>query len=512
MKEFFATYPLFAWSIVSTMLALVAVTILWDKIKWWWHNTWYSFPLIGKLATLARDGNEDQANKGWFKAERALCRDYKKFVRIKDEHDFNENITYLTKAGDNGRSDTPGWIWLLTVAMVFVEAMGFSYVLAGYTLPGASENLQQTGAYGIAFLISVILVAFTHFAGHELYKSNLIKRARREWGEDGRKGKFSTGTVPLARPQSTDDGEPPYTQLANRVGTHPSFVIGISTAVFVVLIAGFATFVRGQVLEKELQHRITAQTAQTQATADATNSGLDMSASSSAGNLPDADVASSKQADAKAVRDEAKLDGQAGWGTFIVLAFVFVFLQILGVIFGYRWGFAGENSSRAYRAIGKGRYATYADVREHYDVVADAAQAKLETLQQRLMEKNGAVGNSGQHASKTFRDFMHETRVEQADERSKEKRIPSEMGKQQEQAPAAIPTPTPAPAQAVLDVTGALARLDALGDDKAAKKAFLDTLPPALDAEVRAALKARKEKQEADRQAQARDAELEDLL
>ncbi|MFX5817271.1 hypothetical protein ABTE26_20460, partial [Acinetobacter baumannii] len=85
----------------------------------------------------------------------------KKFIHIQDEHDFNEKVTYLTKSGDNGRKATPNWIWLLTISMVFVEAMGFSYVLAGYTLPGASENLQQTGAYGIAFLISVILVAFT---------------------------------------------------------------------------------------------------------------------------------------------------------------------------------------------------------------------------------------------------------------------------------------------------------------------------------------------------------------
>jgi hypothetical protein len=161
MKELFATYPLAAWSVVSVMLAGVAFMLLWDKLKWWWHNTWYGFPLIGKIASLSRDSNRAQET-GWFKAERTLCRDYKKFIRIQNEYDFNQKITYLTKAGDLGRKETPSLIWILTIAMVFVEAMGFSYVLAGYTLPGASENLQQTGAYGIAFLISVILVAFTH--------------------------------------------------------------------------------------------------------------------------------------------------------------------------------------------------------------------------------------------------------------------------------------------------------------------------------------------------------------
>ena len=145
------------------MLALVVVATLWQQLKWWWFNTWVNFPVIGRIATLSRDANEDVSYPGWFSGERTLCQEYKNFVHVQDEHDFNEKVTYLTKAGDNGRRNTPGWIWLLTVSMVFVEALGFSYVLAGYTIPGASENLQQTGAYGIAFLISVILVAFTHY-------------------------------------------------------------------------------------------------------------------------------------------------------------------------------------------------------------------------------------------------------------------------------------------------------------------------------------------------------------
>ena len=223
IKEFFTAFPALAWSIVSVMLALVVIVALWEKIKWWWLNTWMSFPVIGRISTLSKDINRDTMDKAWFNAEKALCRDYKKFIRIKDEHDFNEKIEYLTKAGDNGRKPMPSWIWLLTAGMVFIEAMGFSYVLAGYTLPGASENIQQTGAYGIAFLISVILVAFTHFAGHELHQSGAIKSARREWVEDGRHGKLSTGNMPLGKSQIIDDGQPAYTQLANRVGTQESY-------------------------------------------------------------------------------------------------------------------------------------------------------------------------------------------------------------------------------------------------------------------------------------------------
>jgi hypothetical protein len=505
MKEFFETYPLAAWSIVSTMIALVVVVSLWEKLKWWWHNTWYSFPLIGKLATRSRNGNADSSHQGWFKEERNLCQDYKKFIRIQDEHDFNEKITYLTKAGDNGRRETPGWIWLLTVALVFIEAMGFSYVLAGYTLPGASENLQETGALGIAFLISVILVAFTHFAGHELYKSNKIKFARREWQEDGRRGKFSTATIPLARPQSQDDNEPIYTQLANRVGTHPSYIVSTLTAVVVVVIALAATYVRGQVLEKQLQQQVTSQTSEAEFSIKATSSGLDMSVKSS-NDLPDADLKANKQADDKAAHDEASIDRHGGWGTFIALAFVFVFLQILGVIFGYRWGFAGRESSAAFRDIGKGRYATYADVRAHYQEIADTAQSMLENLQQRLIDRNGRLGNQGLHANKSFREFMQEARNAEVLDRSHERETTAQKAVI-EQQPIATPS---IHAEAATEVSRVMAHLKTLGTDKEAKKAYLATLDATLYAQVLPALQA--EKEEEARRIRARDAELEDLL
>jgi hypothetical protein len=510
MKEFFAAYPAAAWSIVSVMLALVTIAALWEKIKWWWHNTWYSFPLIGRIARMSGDGNMDSSNSGWYKAERTLCRDYKKFIRIQDEHDFNEKITYLTKAGDIGRSETPKWIWLLTIAMVFVEAMGFSYVLAGYTLPGASENLQQTGAYGIAFLISVILVAFTHFAGHELYKSGQIKNARREWVEDNRRHKITTGIVPLARPQTLDDDQPNYAQLANRVGIHPGYVISIATLVFVLIIAGFATYVRGQVLEKQLQQEVTGQLNQSASSQKTGLDGLDMSATDSK-NLPDADLNANREADDKAIRDEANIDRHGGWGTFIVLAFVFMFLQLLGVIFGYRWGFAGKNSVEAFRAIGKGRYATYADVREHYREIADVAQSKLENLQQKMMDRNSVGGTTGQHLHKTFLDFMQESREEEAKDRNNERKHAAEKAAHSLSAIAAPTAYKPAvtPQESLSTVEKVIEQLDALTDKKA-KKALLATLPDALDAEVRAALKVRKE--EAERKNRERDAELEDLL
>lgn len=492
IKEVFSASPLLAWSIVSIMLSAVVMVGLWDKLKWWWLNTWVSFPLIGRIASLSKDLNRDTTDDAWFKAEKALCRDYKKFIRIQDEHDFNEKIEYLTKSGDNGRTPTPTWIWLLTVAMVFVEAMGFSYVLAGYTLPGASENLQQTGAYGIAFLISVILVALTHFAGQELHKSTQIKNARREWAEDGRKSKFTTGTLPLAKPQSTDDDQPPYTQLANRVGTHESYKITGLTVVFVVIVAVFATYVRGQVLEKTLHEEVVGKSAQMNITITGDSDGLNMTLKET-GNpaLPDADVAQNQAAKDKAILDETNIDRHGGWGTFIVLAFVFVFLQILGVIFGYRWGFAGQNSAAAYQAIGGGRYTTYTDVREHFKEIADTAQAKLENLQQKLMAHNIGRGTAGMHTTKTFYDFMEVSRQEESRDRANQQQHTKQ--------------------NAMITVDAAIQKLASI-PDKADKKDYIHSLPHPLQENVLNAIKVAKEAEKTNTARTQLDAELDDLL
>ena len=523
MKDFFAASPVIAWSVVSVMLALVVISLTWTKIKWWWHNTWYSFPMIGKINSLSRDPNRDSTDPSWFKAEKTLCRDYKKFIRIQDEHDFNEKVTYITKAGDNGRKGTPSPIWILTVAMVFVEAMGFSYVLAGYTLPGASENMQQMGAYGIAFLISVILVVFTHFAGHELCKSGKIKHSRQEWSETGRKGKTTTGTVPLARLQSIDDDQPGYVQLMNRVGTQPSYYVSIGTAIFVLIVAIGATYVRGQVLEKQLHQQVVGQTnSGADQSAKLPSDSLDMSSKPSRQGikLPAEDAAENRLAEEKAMSDDISIDRHGGWGTFIVLAFIFIFLQFLGVFFGFIWGFVGKDSPAAFRAIGAGRYASYADVREHYKDIADTAQSKLEHLQQKLMERNASGGIDGLHTTKSFYDFMDAERVRETADRSKELHHAAQRGAMEKAqlvpvAPAPVTTtPTeiavPVTHSAVDSLDAALQKLHAMGDDKEAKGAYVRSMTDDLNRQVKQALRAQKEA--AAQKASQRDTDLDDLL
>ena len=548
MKEFFAASPALAWSLVGIMLALVVISLLWAKVVWWWHNTWYSFPFIGKIARLSRKIELD-SNESWYASEALLCHDYKKFIGIQDETDYKEKATYITKAGDGGRMSTPNLIWVLTVALVFVEAMGFSYVLAGYALPGASENLQQTGALGMAFLISVILVGFTHFAGHELYVSGKIKNARQkrvDQDEDAGHGRKRRPTksdnVDLVTPQSIDNQQPGYVQLMNRVGDQPGYIISIITAILVISVAIGATYVRGKVLEKQIQQQTTAQKSESSPAKD----GLDMAAKSTdqAFKLPREDATENRLAVEKAIDDDANIDRQGGWGTFIVLALIFVFLQILSVLFGYRWGFAGTHSAKAHKAIGSGRFATYADVQHHYKGIMDTAQSKLKELQQKLRQRDGHSGTGrGATSTKTFYDFWNEDQLSDAkkrlvarkkasddriaiateafEEKQKIEQITAQSRSTEnhltpppERISPTIPT-APLVADAIamaplVALDSALEKLAAMGDDKEAKRTYIDSLPVALNDQIKQVLKARKEA--ILQKAKQRDAELDDLL
>jgi hypothetical protein len=515
MKEFFHEIPYFAWSLVLVMLALVVIAAKWELVKWWAHNTWYSFPLIGRIASLSRDTRRDTQNPNWFVAEKTLCESYKKFIPAQSEYQFNQNMEYLRLSGDNGRTPMPLFIWALTFSMVIVEALGFSYVLAGYTLPGASENLQEKGALGIAFLIAVILVVLTHAAGHELYKSGKIRQARQDWRDlDNCEGKFFTEQIALSNKQEKDAHEKQYARLTNRVGYRPSNVMNIVSIVFVFIVAVGATYVRGQILEKQLQDQVTSKAmgnAPAELNIKINQDGLNFSSSGKTISLPAADAQENQKAIDKATADEQSIDRHGGWGTFIVLAFVFVFLQIIGVYFGYNWGFAGTESAAAYRLTCG--FSRFEEVLQRYLDISNVAQSKLSDLQQRLMHRNAMTGNTGVHSKLTFKQFMENQMEQEYAERLKQQQMEDRHQAMQQtranftatQAPAAANTSAPA----ALTAETALQTLNNI-QDKDAKKTFILNLPDDIKSIVMAQLKHRKE--EENRLAQQQYKELDDLL
>lgn len=389
LKEFLYAYKY----AVSTVLVLLVTAILimkyWDEVKFWWLCTWSSFPVIGKITKLSKDTKSMESN-GWFSSELSLCSDfYTYYDRYdKDPEHYDRCKSYLSKVDELGRKPFPIFMWVIIVSLVILEALGFSYVLAGFTIPGANESVQQYGALGIAFIISVILVGFTHRTGSEIYKNTLINKIRVYFVNDRRNEKpnLERDDKITLESNNLDDDAPSYLKVLNRVNTNatvtPSWLISIITAIFIIIIAVGATYVRGQVLEKQLNEEIT-------------------NVETNVYSPYPADLAKSQEtADTKALTERQDNDRKGGWATFIVLAVLFIFIQLLGILLGFKWGFIGKESFIAY--LDSSSFRSKQDFINYFkrekEYIAKIAQQKLQELQQRMYQNSSFNGTSSKES------------------------------------------------------------------------------------------------------------------
>lgn len=387
----------FWWAVILSALAIVFIISAWDKIRWKAMSFKYGFPIIGKSASLSRNTQIDKHNKGWLKSERDLCADYQKFIGLQNKTEFERNISYLNKSGDTGRNTTPPFVWLLIIGLVIAEALGFSYVLAGYAVPGASEQIQLYGSIIIAFVISILLVWFTHLSGTELFLNSVISAARESWNNLGQKGPLSQGIDVDISQNDKDDDQPSYAQTLHRTRKKKvTYPITIFTAFLVIIVALGSTYIRSTVLEQQIIDEVTGtQNYYFQGVPEITG-------------IPGDLQEKADKSTTEATDNTHDLERKGGWTTFIILSVLFVFIQILGVIFGYKWGFAGKQSKDAYTRLGRGRFCTYDDVLQHKENVIDEAQARLESLQQKLEKNNANSGSNSIKTHKTFEDYLFE--------------------------------------------------------------------------------------------------------
>ncbi|MBI3445539.1 MAG: hypothetical protein HY055_09310 [Magnetospirillum sp.] len=362
------------------LLTLLILKRYWDEISFWLMDLGYGLPVIGRVVRLSKS-LEFNAQSRWFHSEETLAQAYiDHYDKLHADPEYYDKCSsYLARAGETGRHPFAWYMWILVFAMVAIEAMGFSYVLAGFTIPGASENVLKLGALGISLLVSVLLVGFTHWTGKELYTNSLMAKARSWWSHDSRQGAKlveSDHEITIEK-NNADDGEPKYVQLLNRVSAtgdaEKRFNVTIGTAILVIAIAIGATWVRGIVLEREIQAETTGIVSQIK-------QGPSQSFYPSALTQPQA------QADIKSVEDGNTLTREGGWGTFIVLAVIFVFMQIFGVLTGFKFGFVGKESPGAYDTVSrfKTRNAYEAHHKTRRTAILRTGGRRLLDLQQRL--------------------------------------------------------------------------------------------------------------------------------
>ncbi len=409
-------YRIIVGTVLVVLLTAVALWKWWDRVSFWWLRVMVHLPVIGKIARLSRNLDYDRCT-GWFQSEQEICAaflPYYESARPSLRY-FDDCLSYLRKVQELGRNPLSFWGWLLLAVLVFLEALGFSYVLAGYTIPGASEALQEKGALAIAFLISAIMVFFTHWAGHELHHNALVKKVRTWYTTSGEThySMMPNNMVSLDNEQA-DDGEPAWRQLLSRLPANanvtPGYKVTGLTIFLIVFVAVGATYVRGQVLEKQLieQH-------------DPENA-LDYSDPYGAMELPRELKQSREAVDAEMEKDIEASERKGGWATFIILAIIFVFLQFIGILTGMKTGFAGKESAKARRNIGNfnngDEFVAFHERKRNR--VARLAQMSLRKLQGRMLERAASVHIDGKanellrhSAERDFQAYVHHrSRVE----------------------------------------------------------------------------------------------------
>jgi len=322
-----AQYANLSFVVLTFGLTLAIYLAFRYQVNFWWLNFWYSLPFFGKLAQLSKDTTRS-SNPGWLCGEETLCGDYRTHITTTSEAEFYKRLIYIRKAQDRGRKPLPGWMVVILAILLLVEGLGFSYLLGTWMAREGSANVH-TLLLTMVFVICTILLFLTHAAGHQLYRSGLIRRSDREWREGGRHGDFRSAEVMLDDDQLMDDRAAPYTQTVNRVGITGGYAIVRIAIAAIIAITAISTWMR-------VGH-------------------------------PNSEMIAA----------------------FIMLAFIFTVTQIVSICAGFKYGFGGKESEAAFK--GTRGFSTYHDYMDRVEPMIQAAQVKLQALQRNLAALGGNV-------------------------------------------------------------------------------------------------------------------------
>jgi hypothetical protein len=356
----------------------------------------YRFPIIGKLARYSKDYSEISRG-GWLNVEASLCHDYARHVTAFSKADFERNTEYLRKAYDHGRRPIPLPVFALISLLVLLEGLGFSYLLGSWMAIESSENERLLLTIAIVIVIAAILVWVTHSAGHQLYRTRLLRSCFQQYQAslidridertENRSEKarvFSSGILSLREGQSVDDEMPPHVQCANRVASRPDDV-GSYAWVWLAAILVIVIAVTTVVLRIETLH------------------------SSELGSSPLIPAIFEGASGSGGAQEAAAAREIAALSSFAILSVIFVVTQLVGMGVGYRYGFASKQGREAFDATGGcADYEIYfRPIRRRMSI----ADLRLTTLH-RLMEKRLPHEIDWRLADGRERDFLEFIREE----------------------------------------------------------------------------------------------------
>jgi len=389
--------------VLSTMLLIIAIVKWWDKVKYFFMNMSYGFPVFGKIARSGKD-SQVRSDGDWFYSEKMLCEDfYSYYVKHNKNAKFYEKCRdYLSKCQELGRRKKGLLLNLLLVFLILFEAVGFAYVLAPFMVQNVSANDASMLAWFTAFLLSIAAVFLTDNMGKEIHHNSLIKKIRLGF-ENDRNNPQSLEADNKVKLETTylDDDRKSYIQMLNRVPhnatvtpTHPWTII---TVIYIFIIAIGAFMVRTYTLDSIETESVN------NAVSPFVTSGS-FSSSASPFELPVEAEAANQLSNQKAENEKNSAVHMASLTTFIILSVIFVAIQVLGIMFGFLYSLSGVESATAWKYTKNFNNAEEFNnyYERHRDQVARDAQAKLSALQERLASRITISGNEREAMIKGF--------------------------------------------------------------------------------------------------------------
>ena len=359
---------------LQTPLGIVLAVAVAIGLIWAWLSSsdpfrltdWaYRMPLVGRLARYSNDYSETRHGT-WLNSEAQLCHDYAKHLTCMPRDEFENHTEYLRKCYDNGRKPMPVWAWGLFGVLLIAEAFGFSFMLAQWMAMEATESTAMLITAGIVLVLSGILLWVTHSAGHQIYRTRLLRSCFQQFQAHGlhdqsnreRNRRYTSHIISLSQDQSIDDSEPDHVQCANRVATSPHDTgsygwVWIALGLIIV-IAILSTVLRIETLYSS------GEVAQMQGGFFGGGGGVDA--------------------------DQQQAKEYAAITSFGILATIFVVTQLVGMGIGYKFGFAGRESKQAYGLTrGCPDYETYYRPINSRTSIAKSRLASLHARMERRM-------------------------------------------------------------------------------------------------------------------------------
>ncbi len=425
------------WTTVISLIALLGlVFLIWSKYtrSLLGKDFWVVMPFAGKMASWKNmtEGTGDYKQEvphdaGYVArtlsvpAEVELFNYYEDGLEKTTRESFINAREYLKISGQNGRRPMSPLLWAILGVLTVAEALGTGLLLAPLLSADITPTLAMLAGTAIALVIAIVAVRFTHAAGEDMFANTLLSKVRNSFKQnkgfrrsDGSKyGDFVKAVGP-EDDQTMDVDLEPAARLGARIGAtsmssmHPRRMNIVLAIVFIVLFAVGTTAYRHYMFDRELDRAASAPAAPTEG-----NSQDFQNMFAQGGNatpaLPDA-VADAAKKSTQHANEAVDLDSSmANNAGIMILALIYVFTQLLGLLTGYKYSFFNEDGEKAYRkTLGQLGYDDF--LRVAVRPVAQRAQMRLGQLRAKLSSANPGYGDR----MKPF-DFMmayHESLAE----------------------------------------------------------------------------------------------------